>query len=207
MKDRPARVAGNPVSSIAVALFFLAAPVIAQSTRPSESDPARARFEDTSRREMQLRGMGNASKKTTDPKEIERIVAQIKQDFERILILHNEIVRAVTTDKSLDQGFVSSATAEIKKRASRLQATLALDQPAAGEQNQPRAKKLDDLQEKDALILLCKQIKNFVQNPVIKDPGTVDVEQLARARRDLQDVIQLGESINKGAEKLKKAAR
>ena len=206
MKDRPAGVAANPVGLIAIA-FFLATPMLAQNPRPSETDPARARFEDTSRREMQLRGMGNTTKKTTDPKEIEAIVAQVKQDFERILTLHNEIVRAVSADKALDQDFVSSATAEIKKRATRLQTTLALDPPATGERNQQKLKKLDDAQEKDALIVLCKQIKSFVQNPVIETPGTVDIQQLARARQDLQDVIQLGERINKGAEKLKKTAK
>lgn len=206
MRDHPAGVAANPVGLIAIA-FFLATPMLAQSPRPSESDPARARFEDTSRREMQLRSMGNTTKKTTDPKELEAIVAQVKQDFERILTLHNEIVRAISADKVLDQDFVSSATAEIKKRASRLQTTLALDQPAAGEQNQQKLKKPDDTQLKDALIMLCKQIKSFVQNPVIETPGTVDIQQLARARRDLQDVIQLGDSINKSAERLKKTVK
>ena len=206
MNDRPAGVAANPVGLITIA-FFLSTPMLAQNPRPSETDPARARFEDTSRREMQLRGMGSATKKTTDPKEIEAIVAQVNQDFERILTLHNEIVRAVSADKALDQDFVSIATAEIKKRATRLQTTLALDPPVAAERNQQKFKKLDDAQEKDALIMLCKQIKSFVQNPVIETPGTVDIQQLARARRDLQDVIQLGNSINKSAEKLKKTAR
>ena len=207
MNDRPVGAPANPVGSIVVFLL-LAAPVLAQNPRPSETDPARARFEDTSRREMQLRGMGNTTKKTIDPKEIEAIVAQIKQDFERILTLHNEIVRAVTADKALDQDFVSSAAAEIKKRAIRLQTTLALEQPPeAAEQNQPKLKKLDDSHQKDALIVLCKQIKSFVQNPVIETQGTVDIQQLARARRDLQDIIQLGDSINKSAEKLKKTAR
>ena len=207
MNDRPVGVPANPVGLLAIVLL-LAAPVLAQNTRPSETDPARARFEDTSRREMQLRGMGNTPKKTTDPKEIEAIVAQIKEDFERILTLHNEIVRAITADKALDQDFVSSATAEIRKRAIRLQTTLALEQPPeAGEQNQPKLKKLDDSHEKDALIVLCKQIKSFVQNPVIETPGTVDAQQLARARRDLQDIIQLGDRLNKSAEKLKKTPR
>jgi hypothetical protein len=110
MKDRPA-VEANPFSLLVI-VFFLATPILAQNPRPSETDPARARFEDTSRREMQLRSMGNTTKKTTDPKEIEAIVAQVKQDFERILTLHNEIVRAVSADKVLDQDFVSIATAK-----------------------------------------------------------------------------------------------
>ena len=202
MIDHPARAAGSPVFLIAIA-FSLATQILAQS---SSVDPARARFEDTNRREMQLRGMGGTPKKA-DPKEIEAIVAQIKQDFERILTLHNDIVRVVGTDKTLEHDFVSSAAAEIKKRASRLQTTLALNKPDVSEQNQHKQKKLDDAQLKDALITLCKQIESFVSNPVIKTPGTVDVEQLAKARRDLESVIELGDSINKSAERLKKSSR
>ena len=205
MTDHPARVAANPVGLIALA-FSLATPILAQSPRPSQVDPARARFEETNRRELQLRGMGGTPKKT-DPRELEAVVAQIKQDFERILTLHNEIVRAISADKAFDHDFVSSAAAEIKKRAGRLQTTLALDKLDAGEQNQHKLKPLNDAQLKDALITLCKGIESFVTNPVIKTPGTVDIQQLGKARRDLEGVIELGDHINKSAERLKKSSK
>ncbi|HTG15436.1 MAG TPA: hypothetical protein VK747_09240 [Blastocatellia bacterium] len=205
MTDHPARVAANTVGLIALA-FSLATPILAQSPRPSQVDPARARFEESNRRELQLRGMAGTPKKT-DPKELEAIVAQIKQDFERILTLHNEIVRAISADKALDHDFVSSATAEIRKRAGRLQTTLALDKLEAGEENQHKLKQLNDAQLMDALITLCKEIESFVTNPVIKTPGTVDIQQLGKARRDLEGVIELGDSINKSAEKLKNSPK
>jgi len=203
MTDHPAGVVANPLAVIAIALS-LATPILAQSSR--QVDPARARFEETNRRELQLRGMGGTPKKT-DPKQLEAVVAQIQQDFERILTLHNEIVRAVTADKALDHDFVSSATAEIKKRAGRLQTTLALDKLDAGEQNQHKLKQLDDAQLKDALITLCKEIESFVTNPVIKTPGTVDIQELGKARRNLEGVIELGDQINKSAERLKKTSK
>ena len=206
MTDRPARVGANPIGLIVIALS-LTTQIPAQSPRPpSDVDPARARFEDTNKRELQLRNMGGTPKKT-DPKELEAVVAHIKQDFERILTLHNEIVRVISTDKALEHDFVSSATAEIKKRASRLQTTLALDKLEDSGQKQHKVKALNDAQLKDALVSLCKQIESFVTNPVIKTPGTVDIQQLARARRDLEGVIELGDSINKSAERLKKSSK
>jgi Fe-S-cluster formation regulator IscX/YfhJ len=206
MTDRPARVGANPIGLIVIALS-LTTQILAQSPRPpSDVDPARARFEDTNKRELQLRNMGGTPKKT-DPKELEAVVAHIKQDFERILTLHNEIVRVISTDKALEHDFVSSATAEIKKRASRLQTTLALDKLEDSEQNQHKLKALNDAQLKDALISLCKEIESFVTNPVIKTPGTVDIQQLAKARRDLEGVIELGDSINKSAARLKKSSK
>ncbi len=51
-------------------------------------------------------------------------MAQTEEDFNRILTLHNEIARALSSNNALNYQFVSEATAEIKKRASRVQSTL-----------------------------------------------------------------------------------
>jgi hypothetical protein len=123
-----------------------------------------------------------------------------KSDFTRILTLHNEIARALSSKTDLNYEFVSEATAEIKKRASRVQSTLALglssnDGPVT-EKSEPEIK--------DSLIKLCKEIRSFVTNPVIENPNTVDAEQLTRARRDLESLIQLSGLIKKDADKLSK---
>ena len=51
---------------------------------------------------------------------------QTEEDFNRMLILHNEIARALTATKPLDFHFVSDATGEIHKRAHSLQGNLVL---------------------------------------------------------------------------------
>ena len=209
MKDHPATVAAKRLGLIAAAFGF-AIPIMAQqgSPRPpGDVDPARARFEDTSKREMQLRGLGNMPTKPADPKQLQALMAQVQQDFERILTLHNEIVHAITTNEILVVDFISDATAEIRKRATRLQTTLAFEKPDASEQNRDKRKRLNDGQIKDALVTLCKRIESFITNPVIKTPGTIDAQQSARARRDLQDVIELGDSINKSARRLKERSK
>jgi hypothetical protein len=185
-------------------------PIMAQQASPrpiSDVDAARARFEDTSKREMQLRGLGNMPNKPSDPAQLQALIAQVQQDFERIVILHNEIVRAIDTNKPLVLDFISGATAEIRKRATRLQATLAFEKPDASEQNRDKRKQLKDAQLKDALVTLCKRIESFVTNPVIKTPGTIDAQQSARARRDLEHVMELGDSINKSAARLKERSK
>ena len=55
--------------------------------------------------------------------------------------------------------------------------------------------------------MLCKRIESFIANPVIKTPGTIDAQQSANAGRDLEDVIELGDSINKSAKRLKEKSR
>jgi len=209
MKDHPAKVAAKALGLITAAFGF-AMPIVAQqgSPRPpGDIDPARARFEDTSKREMQLRGLGNMPGKPIDPKKLQQVMAQVQQDFERILILHNHIVHQITNDEAVAIDFVSDATAEIKKRATRLQTTLAFEKPDASEHSPDMRKQLNDGQLKDPLVMLCKRIESFIANPVIKTPGTIDAQQLARARRDLEDVIELSDSINKSARRLKERSR
>ena len=206
MKNRPAESVSRALYFLALT-FALSQPTAAQSPRPrSEVDPARTRFEDNSRREMQLRGLGGNTK-SNDPKQVEAIVAQVKQDFERLLIRHNEIARALNGEQALDPAFVSTATAEVKKRASRLQANLALAKPADADRQPPVPPQVEDAQIKDALLALCKRIQSFVKNPIIANPQTVDAQQALRARDDLEAIIALGDSINKTAERLKKNSK
>jgi hypothetical protein len=208
MPGHPATVSAKTIGLITAAFGF-AIPIIAQQgpRPPNDVDPARARFEDTSKREMQLRGLGNMPRKPADPKQLQALMAQVQQDFERILTLHNQIVHAITTDEALGIDFVSDATNEIRKRAARLQSTLAFEKPEASEADRVKSNTLHGRDIKDSLLILCKRIESFVSNPVIKTPGTIDIEQTARARRDLEDVIELGDSINKSAKRLKQKSK
>ena len=164
----------------------------------------RMRQQDTSSREWQLRNFGRDAASPKDKRQVEALMAQAEEDFNRILTLHNEIARALASDVALDYRFVSEATNEIKKRASRVQSSLHLglspEDAASGE----KPEKFNDTQIKDALIVLCKQIRSFVTNPVIENPSTIDVQQSVRARRDLDGLIQLSGQIKKDAEKLSK---
>ena len=186
---------------IALTLILFPVSIFAQSS-PSGPPPVerrvntdRQRQQDMSSREWQLRNFGNESAAAKDQRQLKALMAQTEEDFTRILTLHNEIARALSSNNVLDFKFVSDATGEIKKRASRVQSSLHL----APEEGQAPAKpeQFEDSHMKDALIKLCKQIRSFVTNPSIEKPGTVDAEQLTKARLDLESVIQLSGQINK----------
>jgi len=160
----------------------------------------RIRQQDMSRREWQLRNFGTEPNAPKDDRQLKALMAQTEEDFTRILTLHNEFARALASRKDLNYQFVSEATAEIKKRASRVQHSLGLklfeDDTPVKEKSEPEMK--------DSLIKLCNEIRSFVTNPVIENPNTVDAVQLTRARRDLESLIQLSALIKKDAEKLSK---
>jgi hypothetical protein len=200
MRNHAVSAGANSLSLFFALLIPLAAPALAQRT-----DPERVRMLEDNKRETQLQVSGSSGK-ITDPKQVQALIAQVEQDFKQILTLHNEIARATASDKALDYRFVSDATAEIKKRAGRLQATLVLSRSEAGDK-QEKQPKFVDAQVKDALVVLCNRIERFVKNPVIESPGTVDLEQSARARRDLDSIIELSGSIKKSADRLSKSSK
>ena len=194
---------------IGVALMFsFFAPVSAQ-TGPAGPPPTarrinteRLRQQDMNQREWQLRNFGNEPGRPADRRRVEALMAQTEEDFNRILTLHNEIARALSSKNALNYGFVSEATAEIKKRAGRVQSTLKLE-PEEGYTGL-KVEEIDESQMNDALIKLCKQIRSFVTNPMIENPNTVDAQQLLKARHDLDAVIHLSGQIKKDADRLKK---
>lgn len=193
----------------AVAAFWLAlaAPISAQQASGPPGDrtiPDREMQQERSRRELQLRNVGLEPKPESDKRSIKAVGEQIEQDFGRILLLHNQIVRAISSGQKLDYDFVAKAAEEIKKRASRLQSTLALREPPSQQENPEKPTVLEPSQLRASLLTLCKKIKSFVTNPVIETPGIVNVEQLGKARNDLEAIIKLGEQIKKDAEKLDK---
>jgi hypothetical protein len=126
---------------------------------------------------------------------------QVSEDFQRILTVHNEIVRAIGANRSLSYQFISDATGEIRQRSARLQSSLKLQEPEPRTPNRQAETDLKAMQTKDELILLCKQIESFVRNPMIEKPGTVDAQQLERAREDLQSVIEISDAIKKQFDK------
>ena len=197
----------NRLMTALILLLIIAAPVLSQSSPPGGPPPIdrsnnadRIRQQDMSRREWQLRNFGREPGAPKDERQVKALMEQTQEDFTRILTLHNEIARALSSKNDLNYRFVSDATAEIKKRASRVQSTLALG--LSSEDTPIQAK--SDPEIKDSLIKLCKEIRSFVTNPVIENPTTVDADQLTRARRDLETLIQLSGLIKKDADKISK---
>jgi len=162
----------------------------------------RVRQQQMSSREWQLRNFGKEPNTPKDKRQVEALMAQTEEDFNRILTLHNEIARVLASKNDLDYRFVSDATAEIKKRASRVQSSLALrltPEEATALEKSPAP---TDLPMKDELITLCNQIRSFVTNPSIENPNTINAEQMTKARKDLETVIQISARIKKDADKL-----
>ena len=144
---------------------------------------------------------------TVDPKRLEAAIEKVKEDFKRIQIVRNEIVRALLAGKPLDLKFVSDRAEEINERADRLKLYLMPPAPEGKGKGQAKPVEFDAEQVKPALVQLCNRIVSFIDNPILKNPGLTDVQQSAKAGADLLNIIELSGNIKKSVDRLNKVSK
>jgi hypothetical protein len=201
-------------SSAIVAVGFLAAVCVftlgmnsaqAQQTGPppvGNRDPF-AEVRERQQREAQLRSaeiVGGVKK--LDKRSAEAAAEQMREDFKSLQIRRNNLVRHLLSEKPFDYKFIAGETEEINKRASRLKMHLLREVPEGEKKEQAKEVEIAEAQMKDALLTMVKRIDSFTENPVFKVPDVVDVQQSAKAKRDLRHIILLSEGIRKTAERL-----
>ena len=142
-----------------------------------------------------------------DQARIDAAIKQIKDDFKQIQIIRNEMVHNLVANKPLDYKLILNEAAEINKRADRLKTFLMPPDAEANDKDIKDHVEFTNDEMKGALVQLCNRIVNFIENPVLKSPGTVDVEQSTRAGGDLLAIIELSGNIKRSAEKLNKTSK
>lgn len=172
---------------------------------PGQRDPF-GEVRERQQREAQLR---SAEMLGTVKSKDQRVTAaageQLKEDFRDIQILRNKLVRRLQSDKPLDYKFIAAEAGEINRRAGRLKTHL-LREAAGGDKKEAETPvEIADEQMKDALVTMCKRIDSFTESPVFKVPEVVNVEQSAKANRDLRHIILLSGGIRRTAERLNKS--
>jgi hypothetical protein len=180
-------LASITTSALLVALFTQ--PITAQRSR-GRDERARAKAIDFEvyQREMRLRNLGEQNKQTSE-KQQKLALAQIKEDFERMQVVNNEMMRVVSTSDSLDSKLVSESLEEINRRAKRLKENLRMQDVEAKE---PGDNKVAGVAEvKASLSTLDDFIMSFVQSPLFQNPKLIDANQRAKAGSDLANIIGL----------------
>lgn len=159
--------------------------------------------QDRQNREFRLRNVErDAAKAQVNQQRLKAAIDIVKQDFKRIQLVRNDMVDDLVAQKPLDYKLIAERAGEINKRAHRLKTFLM--QPVPEEQEKELKHEIDYKHEemKGALIKLCNTIYKFTENPILKTPDVVDVEQSGKAGRDLLDIIDLSANIKRSVEKL-----
>jgi hypothetical protein len=158
-------------------------------------------------REFNQRTLEDQLHRRTARREAKLSFAQISEDFMRIQVINNELVMAAAREAELDFKFVAKSTAEIRKLAARLKENLVLPEPEEVPKRVQAEVAPEPVELKPALTALGKLIAGFAHNPAFKEPKVIDAQMSAKARRDLEEIIELSGQLRKTSEKLTKTAR
>lgn len=149
-----------------------------------------------------------ATAETENQKHVRAAIVNMKADFARIQVLRNDIARNLVARKPLDYNLIAVQSAEINKRANRLNVYMLAHTPENKEQNNATDPQSEEMV--GVLVKLCKLIDSFTDNPALKDAGTVEVKEMkkakeekARADKDLLAIIKLSENIQRKSDSLK----
>lgn len=196
-----------PIIRVLAFLLLLATPLLAQ-VNPSFPKPATREDPRTNPAELNgrnenitllERGKDEALKK-------QAALAQMNEDFDGIQSADRDILSAVSTGDVPDYKRISGGLADISKRAVRLKKNLALPPPTKDDKKKEKGEEPDASQLRPALIVLNSLITSFVTNPLFRKETSVDSTLLARARRDLDGIIDFSEKVRKNVEKMDKPA-
>src|SRR5437899_7969367 len=105
----------------------------------------------------------DAGAEEKNQKLLQAAIANMKEDFTRIQVLRNDIARNLVARKPLDYKLVSEQTAEINKRANRLNLYLRAHVAEGEKENNAPDLKSDEMIS--ALVRLCKLIDRFIDTP------------------------------------------
>jgi hypothetical protein len=132
---------------------------------------------------------------------------QINDDFQRIQVIHNEIVRMIQPDKNLDYDRLADLTDDLKKRSSRLRENLSLPEPEKTEVKPAHAEAIDESHMKKNIVTLHDLVVDFVANPIFKNLGVVDAKVIDAATESLESLIDISDEIKREAKLLGKSAK
>lgn len=205
-----------PAAAVALLASAVSHTAVAQGGVPKGTNP----MEDAYRADMERRKRAEeewwrvqslrlASKPRPAPTRPEPrlALAQIKEDFVRIQVINNELAQMVSRSgrEPLDLKLVSKSAADIRKRAARLRDNLVLPEfEKVFEIPQPQAL-TEAGRLKSSLTMLRALILEFVHNPQFDNAQLVDIQAGMKARRDLEDIIEVCGWVKESSEKLHQA--
>jgi uncharacterized membrane-anchored protein YhcB (DUF1043 family) len=192
---RAQRSATHFAASSVALLLGLAAPLFGQvSVRQSTLNPNSQAQSEMQAREWALTHIPDEVNKHFKKEQIS-LFAQIREDFTRLQLVNNEMMQTVFVKRNVDLKLIAATTAEINKRAARLNENLVLPrlEHKAKNQKQDDEGKGSGLQA--GLLALDGCIMSFIANPLFKQPNVVDAQLALKARHDLDLIIRLSKQL------------
>jgi hypothetical protein len=146
-------------------------------------------------REYDREDLARGKKKESEAESIRRareLRMQVAEDLSALQTAYNDLVLTLRSSSAgpAESSVTASAT-EIRKRAARLKANLALPEPDAETQREGATPLPPPETPRKALGTLCRYILAFVTNPIFEAGAAFDVKHATQAGRDLEAIIEV----------------
>jgi hypothetical protein len=200
MPDHTRRLKSATIAALA---FVALSPAAARAQSSQAARDRDARRIDMEMRQRTLRDLDKSiNKKPAKAPDARPAYNEVAEEFKRLQLVNYSLAGAADPKVPLDYARVRKESAEVRKRAARLKSFLSLPELEADD----RQDKADGIQTPDALRAavgrLDSLVNSFAWNPVFQKPDVVNLEQSAKASRDLAGILGLSEQIRKSAEEL-----
>jgi hypothetical protein len=124
--------------------------------------------------------------------------AQIKEDFELLQKLQNEIIKTYVTGKQINYGRISELSSKLNDCAERLDKNLLLSTEKTVKK--PNEKDSDAEEVKGIIVVLDQSIGKFVTSPVFQNLGVIEPDDAEKAEIELQNIIRLSNFLARKAD-------
>ena len=200
------KIANRSTVLLCALLTVLGSAVVARSQVRGYPGPA-ARESNRSMDEYDrtINRMKNDAKAASERRR--NLFPQINEDFQRIQVIHNEIVRMLQPDKGLNYDRLADLTGDMKKRGERLRVNLAMAEPEKNDAQRAHPETVDEIHIKKTIADLHDLVVSFVASPLFKNLGVVDAKTIDVASENLDTLIDLSDEIKREAKLLGKSAK
>jgi hypothetical protein len=127
---------------------------------------------------------------------------EVAEEFKQLQLVNYSLAGVADPKAALDYARVRRESGEVRKRAARLKDYLSLPEAEGSEKLEWAAGIQTPEALRAAVARLDALVNSFAWNPIFQKPDVVDLEQSARASRDLAGIIGLSEQIRRSADEL-----
>jgi hypothetical protein len=137
-----------------------------------------------------------AAQKAADNRRIN--FSQIKEDFELLQKLQNEIIKTYVTGKQINYGRISELSSKLNDCAERLDKNLLLSTEKNVKKSDEKDSNVEEV--KGIIVVLDKSIGKFVTSPVFQNLGVIEPDDAEKAEVELQNIIRLSNFLARKAD-------
>jgi hypothetical protein len=123
---------------------------------------------------------------------------QIKEDFELLQKLQNEIIKTYVTGKQINYGRISELSSKLNDCAERLDKNLLLSTEKTIKKSDKEDSDAEEI--KGIIVVLDKSIGKFVSNPVFQNLNVIEPDDAEKAEIELQNIIRLSNFLARKAD-------